>query len=60
MTLDERNRIHAIIERYVERAGLEIETGGGHQKRIGDVEDEDTHWAVPVVIRIPKRFVRDD
>jgi hypothetical protein len=60
MTLDERNRIHAAIERYAERAGLEIETGGGFMKIIGDVEDADDMWEVPVVIRIPKRFVRAD
>jgi hypothetical protein len=60
MTLDERNRIHATIERYVERTGLEVETGGGWTKQIGDVEDGEDHWEVPVVIRIPKRLVRPD
>ena len=60
MTLDERNKIHATIERYVERAGLEVETGGGFLKTIGDVEDQDDMWEVPVVIRIPKRFVRPE
>jgi len=60
MTGDERNRIHATIERYVERVGLEAETGGGFMKIIGDVEDQDEVWEVPIVIRIPKRFVRPD
>jgi hypothetical protein len=60
MTFDERNKIHGAIERHAERAGLEAETGGGFLKTIGDVEDEDDHWAVPVIIRIPKRFVRGD
>lgn len=58
MTLDERNKIHATIERCAERAGLEAETGGGFLKIIGDVEDDDDVWEVPIVIRIPKRFVR--
>jgi hypothetical protein len=58
MTLDERNQIHAAIERCAERAGLEAETGGGWLKRIGDVEDAEDAWEVPIVIRIPKRFVR--
>ena len=60
MTLDERNKIHGAIERAVERVGLEVETGGGFLKTIGDVEDQEDMWEVPVVIRIPKRFVRED
>lgn len=60
MTLDERNKIHGAIERAVERVGLEVETGGGFLKTIGDVEDQEDMWEVSVVIRIPKRFVRED
>lgn len=60
MTGDERNRIHATIERLAERVGLEAETGGGFQKIIGDVEDDGDMWEVPIVIRIPKRFVRPE
>jgi hypothetical protein len=61
MTLDERNKIHAEIEGCAERVGLEAETGGGLLKRIGDVVDADDAWeVVPIVIRIPKRFVQKD
>jgi hypothetical protein len=60
MTLDERNKIHAEIEGRAERVGLEAETGGGFLKRIGDVVDADDAWEVPIVIRIPKRFVQKD
>jgi len=60
MTLDERNKIHGAIERAVERVGLEAETGGGRKRIIGDVEDGDDVWEVPIVIRIPKRFVRSE
>jgi hypothetical protein len=56
MLLDERNKIHAAIEEACESAGLEVETGGGWQKMIGDVVDAGDVWEVPVV-RISKRRV---
>lgn len=54
MKLDDRNKIHGAIEEACERAGLEVETGGGFMRRIGDVVDEGDAWEVPVVVRIPK------
>jgi hypothetical protein len=54
MLLDERNKIHAAIEEACERAGLEVETGGGWMKRIGDIVDDGDTWEVPVVVKISK------
>ncbi len=60
MSFDERNRIHGVIEPHVERVGLEVETGGGRMKQIGDVVDAGDAWEVPIVVRIPKRFIHED
>jgi len=59
MLLDERNKIHAAIEEACERAGLEVETGGGWTKTIGDVIDDGDMWEVPVVIKIKKSQVSE-
>lgn len=57
MKLDDRNKIHAAIEEACEDVGLTVETGGGYLKHIGDVEDADEYWDVPVIIRIPKKSI---
>lgn len=61
MTLDDRNKIHALIEEAIaDGTGCEVETGGGGLCHIGDVEevgegDDKAYW---VCVRI--RVSHDD